>query len=346
MIRVTGSTSEIVFEALPVDDPQIRQPDITRAKQVLGWEPEVELEEGLRTDAVTSAEPVACVGRWPRGGSLLCSQGWPRRRLSPPAGSSSASSTSSRRSGDPDWAFPQYKSLGVEALRVNLLLGRPERRRAQEAPANASTRPIPPTTGRSTTRWSSARRDNGIKVRLLDRLDTPALGNGPARTALPTKMIDLRNFAFAAAKRYSGSFHPDSRRPAAAGRAALARLERAEQPGLPEAAVHKSRKGKKRLARARASTPGSATRSVRRPPRRALAARRSACGATAPRGNNTGTQPRPSVSPLIFLRGAEARARSASTSTRTIRTTSTRTSRRRKPPRRAARRSRSATSTS
>jgi dTDP-glucose 4,6-dehydratase len=48
VIRVTGSTSEIVYEALPVDDPEIRQPDITRAKQLLGWEPQVELEAGLR----------------------------------------------------------------------------------------------------------------------------------------------------------------------------------------------------------------------------------------------------------------------------------------------------------
>jgi dTDP-glucose 4,6-dehydratase len=47
VIRVTGSKSEIVFEALPVDDPQVRQPDITRAQQVLGWEPEVGLDEGL-----------------------------------------------------------------------------------------------------------------------------------------------------------------------------------------------------------------------------------------------------------------------------------------------------------
>jgi dTDP-glucose 4,6-dehydratase len=48
VIRVTGSPSEIVFEALPMDDPQVRQPDITRARQLLGWEPEVSLEEGLR----------------------------------------------------------------------------------------------------------------------------------------------------------------------------------------------------------------------------------------------------------------------------------------------------------
>jgi dTDP-glucose 4,6-dehydratase len=48
VLRVTGSKSEIVHEALPVDDPQVRQPDITRAQQLLSWEPEVELEEGLR----------------------------------------------------------------------------------------------------------------------------------------------------------------------------------------------------------------------------------------------------------------------------------------------------------
>jgi dTDP-glucose 4,6-dehydratase len=48
VIRVTGSQSEIVHEALPIDDPQIRQPDVTRAKQILGWTPEIELEEGLR----------------------------------------------------------------------------------------------------------------------------------------------------------------------------------------------------------------------------------------------------------------------------------------------------------
>ena len=48
VIRVTGSSSEIVFAALPVDDPQVRQPDITRARQVLHWQPDIELEEGLR----------------------------------------------------------------------------------------------------------------------------------------------------------------------------------------------------------------------------------------------------------------------------------------------------------
>jgi dTDP-glucose 4,6-dehydratase len=61
VIRLTGSTSEIVYEALPEDDPQQRQPDITRARQILGWGPEIALEEGLsRTLGLVSPgrEPV------------------------------------------------------------------------------------------------------------------------------------------------------------------------------------------------------------------------------------------------------------------------------------------------
>ena len=48
VIEVTGSSSEIVYEALPVDDPKVRQPDITRARELLGWEPKVSLHDGLR----------------------------------------------------------------------------------------------------------------------------------------------------------------------------------------------------------------------------------------------------------------------------------------------------------
>jgi dTDP-glucose 4,6-dehydratase len=47
VIRITGSRSSIVFEALPIDDPQVREPDIARARELLGWEPEVGLEDGL-----------------------------------------------------------------------------------------------------------------------------------------------------------------------------------------------------------------------------------------------------------------------------------------------------------
>ncbi len=47
--RLTGSKSKIVFEPLPVDDPKVRRPDITRARTLLGWKPVVPLEEGLRS---------------------------------------------------------------------------------------------------------------------------------------------------------------------------------------------------------------------------------------------------------------------------------------------------------
>src|SRR4051794_25111061 len=48
VVDVTDSKSEIVFEALPVDDPKVRQPDTTLARDVLGWEPQVSLREGLK----------------------------------------------------------------------------------------------------------------------------------------------------------------------------------------------------------------------------------------------------------------------------------------------------------
>jgi nucleoside-diphosphate-sugar epimerase len=47
VLELTGSSSELVHEALPVDDPTQRQPDITLAREVLGWEPQVQLREGL-----------------------------------------------------------------------------------------------------------------------------------------------------------------------------------------------------------------------------------------------------------------------------------------------------------
>lgn len=48
ILRLTGSQSGIVFRPLPEDDPKVRQPDITRARRLLGWEPRVDTDEGLR----------------------------------------------------------------------------------------------------------------------------------------------------------------------------------------------------------------------------------------------------------------------------------------------------------
>ena len=48
IVRLTGASSEIIFTEMPVDDPKVRQQDITRARAVLDWEPQVSLEQGLR----------------------------------------------------------------------------------------------------------------------------------------------------------------------------------------------------------------------------------------------------------------------------------------------------------
>jgi dTDP-glucose 4,6-dehydratase len=48
ILQLTATTSEIVFEGLPTDDPKVRKPDITRAREVLGWEPRISLDDGLR----------------------------------------------------------------------------------------------------------------------------------------------------------------------------------------------------------------------------------------------------------------------------------------------------------
>jgi dTDP-glucose 4,6-dehydratase len=48
ILRITGAACQIEFKPLPVDDPKVRQPDITRAKKILGWEPKVDFDQGIR----------------------------------------------------------------------------------------------------------------------------------------------------------------------------------------------------------------------------------------------------------------------------------------------------------
>jgi dTDP-glucose 4,6-dehydratase len=59
IVSLTGSTSPLVFEPLPVDDPKVRQPDITRARQLLGWTPRVDVDEGLRRTIAWFREQIA-----------------------------------------------------------------------------------------------------------------------------------------------------------------------------------------------------------------------------------------------------------------------------------------------
>jgi dTDP-glucose 4,6-dehydratase len=49
ILAITGATGGITFTALPIDDPKVRQPDITRARKLFGWEPKVDFENGIRT---------------------------------------------------------------------------------------------------------------------------------------------------------------------------------------------------------------------------------------------------------------------------------------------------------
>jgi dTDP-glucose 4,6-dehydratase len=57
VVELTGSRSEIVHEALPTDDPKVRRPDISLARELLGWEPRVELREGLERTLKESGAP-------------------------------------------------------------------------------------------------------------------------------------------------------------------------------------------------------------------------------------------------------------------------------------------------
>jgi dTDP-glucose 4,6-dehydratase len=71
VIRLSGSASAIVFHPLPVDDPKIRQPDITRARTLLGWEPRVDVDDGLRQTIewfrqALDRSPASPPGRHPR----------------------------------------------------------------------------------------------------------------------------------------------------------------------------------------------------------------------------------------------------------------------------------------
>jgi dTDP-glucose 4,6-dehydratase len=59
IVAVTGSKSKVVYKPLPVDDPKVRQPDITRARKLLGWEPKVGLKEGLEKTLQSFKERLA-----------------------------------------------------------------------------------------------------------------------------------------------------------------------------------------------------------------------------------------------------------------------------------------------
>jgi dTDP-glucose 4,6-dehydratase len=62
IIALTGSSSKIIFQELPTDDPKVRQPDITKAKTLLGWEPKISRHEGLERTVAYFRKKLSQVG--------------------------------------------------------------------------------------------------------------------------------------------------------------------------------------------------------------------------------------------------------------------------------------------
>jgi hypothetical protein len=202
--------------------------------------------------------------------------------------------------GDPTWAFDQYKLLGVEALRVNLYWGGPSGVARKKRPANAVNPNDPAYDWSVYDAMVKQSADNKIKP-VFSILWTPSWA-GPAKNAAPRRLIDLRNFAFAAAKRYSGSFHPTPGAPALPAVRLWVAWNEPNNPVFLKPQFTKISRHKYKLSSPRIYA-GLCNAIMSGVHLTGLAGEKVACGVTAPRGNNTGTQPRASVSPLIFLRG-------------------------------------------
>ena len=159
--------------------------------------------------------------------------------------------------GNADWAFPQYKTLGVEALRVNLYWGGPSGVAHKKRPANARNPADPAYDWTVYDAFVKRAAENRIKP-VFSILWTPIVGrpreeHGPAPHDRPPQLCLRRGQAL---QRQLPS-RPE--RPGASGRALLARVERAQQPGLPEAAVPEDRP-----ARVPAREPADLRRDVQR----------------------------------------------------------------------------------
>ena len=339
VLRVTGSTSEIVFEALPVDDPQVRQPDITRARQVLGWEPEIELEEGLRRmlARLYGRRAGRCLARLAgRGGDARAP---PPVSACPRRGAARGHARRDLRRGRdvlrrPGAGLPAVPGAATSGAPRQPLLGRHARRR-EVAAVRRATDPATPAYDWSlydrTVNYAGAVRDQACSSRSTG---TPRWANGgagaerPADELSPTCATSPTRPRRATAARTPA---PDGR-DAPAG-AALGGVERAEQPGLPPAAV-------------RAASAGSWVIQSAIDYAKICNAIYSGVHATLHQGregrlrrDRAAREQQPDVargrrsSPLAFLRGAqEGGAEARSTPTRTTRTTARHETPTTKPP--------------
>ena len=303
VLEVWGGGSEIVFEALPVDDPKIRQPDITRASQILGWEPEVSLDEGLRRLHAALAGSARCVaasrlrrGRARRG---RCCSPCPRR---PRRATSSAGifDDAQIHYGDPDKVFPIAEDAEDAADPRQPRLGRRERRR--QAASGESREPERPAYD-----WSVVRPHRQLR--------------GPVRDQ--GRLLDHRHAAVGERRRRRQRRAAEPARPAAVrgrGRDALRRQLRGCPTGGCFRPCASGSPGTSRTTRpscGRSTGRSAAATSPQSPIDYAkicnaiyrgvsittVGASKVACGVTGPRGNNQPNSARPALAPLAFLRG-------------------------------------------
>jgi hypothetical protein len=205
--------------------------------------------------------------------------------------------------GRPDWAFPQYKSLGVEVMRTNMYWGGPNGVARSRRPAKATDPADPAYDWATYDTLVKKAKENRIKV-VFSIVWTPlwAKPEMNKKNRAPRRAIDLRNFAIAAAKRYSGTFKPtQDADPLPAVKYWLAWNEPNNPVFLRPQFRYLGRGRYKPVSPSiyaklcNAVWSGIHSTGIR--------GEKVGCGVTAPRGNNTGTQPRSSLSPLIFLRG-------------------------------------------
>jgi hypothetical protein len=202
--------------------------------------------------------------------------------------------------GNPNWAFPQYTRLGVEALRANLYWNSVAKRR----PENARNPADPAYDWAGYDAFVKRAAENRIKV-VFSIVRTPnwaiAAREKKKPNRAPARMKDLQDFAFAAAKRYSGSFRPSEDGEALpAVRFWLAWNE----PNNPIFLFPQFRYIGGRYRPVSPAVYAKMCNAIWSGVHlTGLSGEKVACGVTAPRGNNSGAQPRSSLSPIPFLRG-------------------------------------------
>ncbi len=204
----------------------------------------------------------------------------------------------------PDETFPLLQELRTQAIRVALRWGGPIGVARNGRPA-AATDPADPAYD-----WaiydSTVRRAAAAKIKVVfSFIDTPGWANGGRQVnRAPTKAADLRNFAYAAARRYSGTYTPPGEtEPLPAVRHWLAWNEPSNPLFLWPQYVKKGT-GKKRrwVAQSPIDYAKICTAVFTGVHLTTLAGEKVACGATAPRGNNSPTSSRPSIGPIPFLK--------------------------------------------